>query len=70
MFSIEVFFYPIYPTSLPPGLIHGSSKCHSCCLRKHDRTVHHFYDGMVLNRKGRQKRGIVFFFTPKTTQEM
>lgn len=63
-FGFEVFFFPIYTTSLPSDLFYGSSKCHSCCLRKHDRTVHHFYDGTVLNRKGRRKEG-VFFFHPK-----
>lgn len=66
MFGFEVFFFPIYPPSLPSGLIYRSSKCHSCWLWKHDSTVHHIYDSMVLNRKGGQKEDILFFFTLKS----
>lgn len=70
MFGFEFFSLPIYPTSLPSGLIDGSSKHHSCWLREHDRAVHHIYDGTVLNRKGRQKEGILFFFTPKHSRNV
>lgn len=48
-------FVLIYPTSLCFCLIYGSSRYHSCWLRKHDRTVDHIYDS---NGKGPIKNGV------------
>lgn len=64
MFGFEDFF--------PPHLYHfptlwlnqGTFKVPFLLFEEtQENMIHHFYDGTILNRKGRQKEGILFFST-------